>query len=85
MGREGGLFRSLRLLMGTEARDSVVRHFYWPSRSRDRKCRLTDQPPHAHELPEPGSPAFSRHADFGGRSPLPMATGGERPLKDARL
>lgn len=79
------MFRSLRLLMGTEARDSVVRHFYWPSRSRDRKCRLTDQPPHAHELPEPGSPAFSRHADFGGRSPLPMATGGERPLKDARL
>lgn len=35
--REGGLFRSLRLLMGTEARDTKVMHFYWSLRSRDRK------------------------------------------------
>lgn len=62
MWRAGGLFRSLRLLMETEARDPGVMHVYWSLRSRDRKCPATDRPPHAHWLSEPGSPASSRHA-----------------------
>lgn len=73
------MFRSLRLLMGTEARDSGIRHFYWSLRSRDRKCLVTGRSPHAHWLPEPGSPTFSRHVVSAVRPPLPMVTG-QSPL-----
>ena len=84
-GRVGRLFRSLRLLMGTEARDPEIMHFYWSLRSRDRKFSMTGRTPHAHWLPEPGSPTFSRHAVFGGWPPLPRVTGGEILPPDSTL